>query len=155
MYLFGKAPIQSVEREEIVRRYGRNGTFRARVGGKTRSSDSRFRLTASGDSARLLTREGETLMEWSVSELEARVRQKMPRMIKLIGRRRSERHVTIAEGLICADLRTREFGRLLGHRDLYVNVHIPRSRSKAAYEFHVSTTGLARLYRSFTRVLPV
>jgi hypothetical protein len=154
MYLFGKAPTWLLARGELVRRYGTGGTLRTRVRGHTDESDARFRLVTSEDTARVVTRDGEGLMEWRTSELEARVRQKMPRMIKLTGQRDSQRHVTIVEGLVCADLRPHEFGRLLGHRDLYLNIHIPRSASKGTYEFFVNTTGLARLYRSFLHVRP-
>lgn len=148
-YMFGMAPAWLVPRQEILARHGRAGRFRAaRVKARGDHGASPFRLTVEGDAVRLVALDGEALMEWSALALEARVRQKMPRLIKLIGRREGSSHVVIRQGIVFVGVRAGEFARLLRSRNLYLNVKIPPQASRATYEFFLNTTGFARLYES-------
>ena len=156
MSMFGMAPTWILERAEIVGRYGRNGTLRAqKVRGRPSRTSGAFRLERSGEALTLRASGDVGLMEWRLSDLEERVLQKMPRMVKLVGRKLRENDVRIVEGVVFVDVVPDALSALAGTRNMYLNVSIPRRAWKAHYEFFVNTTGLRRLYRTSLSVKPV
>jgi hypothetical protein len=150
--MMGMAPHWLESREAIIKKYGHHGTLKIeRVKPPpAKSTDSPLALAIGKKMLRVVEPDGTPLMEWSLKAFCEHLDEKAANLIVLRARRDSPRRLVIPVGLVFDRLETRSLQGLVerrGHYTFYFRPDIPRSTSRANYEFFMSLRLLRKLYR--------